>query len=109
MPDRDATLLSEVQQYYSGRVREFGATARGVDWNSAESQELRFAQLAKLWDGEKGVVNLIDSGCGYGALVDHLRASGSAFRYQGYGVSAEMIAKATTHAGPDCTFTSQRR
>jgi SAM-dependent methyltransferase len=107
MPDRDVKLLRDVETYYSGRVREFGATARGVDWNSRESQELRFAQLAKLWEGETGTVNLIDYGCGYGALVDYLRARGTTIRYQGFDVSAEMIEQAPSRAGKDCTFTTR--
>ena len=51
MNDAEAALLREVERYYSDRVRQFGATARGADWNSTESQELRFTQLARLWGG----------------------------------------------------------
>lgn len=105
--NRDSALLKDVEAYYTGRVREFGATAKGVDWNSAESQQLRFAQLARLWEGETGVVDVIDYGCGYGALVDHLRASTTSLRYQGFDVSAEMIGRAASRAGPDCSFTTQ--
>ena len=39
-------VLSAVRDYYSDKVRQHGATARGVDWNSEETQELRFSQLA---------------------------------------------------------------
>jgi len=102
----DAALLKDVEAYYSGRVREFGATARGVDWNSNESQQLRFDQLAKVWSADTGVVSVLDYGCGYGALADYLRAAGRPMRYQGYDVSADMISKAASRAGPDCSFTA---
>src|SRR6202008_912300 len=48
MTGRDA-LLAGARRYYAARLREHGATARGVDWNSAEGQTTRFAQLARLW------------------------------------------------------------
>ena len=41
-------VLAEVRNYYSGRLQEHGPTPRGVDWNSVESQVLRFDQLLKV-------------------------------------------------------------
>lgn len=107
MRDRDAVLLRDVEQYYSGRLREHGPTALGVDWNSAESQRLRFEQLARLWEGEAGMINLIDYGCGYGALLDFLDGRGTPVKYQGYDVSPAMVEAASRRAAPDRTFTSQ--
>ena len=45
-----AMLLRQTEAYYTARVREHGATARGVDWNSPESQALRFQQLLRIVD-----------------------------------------------------------
>src|SRR5205814_7009429 len=78
---------------------EHGATPRGVDWNSEESQRLRFRQLARLWDDERDDVSVIDFGCGYGALLDYLRDEGRAFVYQGFDISDAMITEATSRAG----------
>jgi SAM-dependent methyltransferase len=104
---KDAALLKDVEAYYNGRVREFGATARGVDWNSPESQALRFDQLARLWQGDSGTLSVIDYGCGYGALVDYLRPRHAALQYQGFDVSAEMVANAAERQAADCTFTTK--
>ena len=41
-------ILEKVSRYYSGKLEAHGATARGVDWNSTESQRLRFVQLLDL-------------------------------------------------------------
>jgi SAM-dependent methyltransferase len=97
--------LESVRAYYSARLAEHGATPRGVDWNSAESQELRFAQLLRVCDLERPFV-LGDYGCGYGALVDYLAARGCPFSYRGYDISADMVGAARArHAGrPDCVF-----
>lgn len=83
-------ILSAVEQYYTERVRSHGPTARGVDWNSAASQRLRFDQLLRVCDGS-GPWSIVDYGCGYGALVDHLVERGAAFSYRGFDISAEMI------------------
>ena len=94
MSERDRTrILAEVGAYYAGKVRDHGATPRGADWNSAESQTLRFDRLLDVCRDEPSP-SLIDYGCGYGALLDHLAATGRPFRYQGFDVSADMVAVA---------------
>ena len=60
-------ILREVDRYYSGKLKAHGATARGVDWNSTESQRMRFDQLLKICD-RRAPFTLNDYGCGYGAL-----------------------------------------
>lgn len=94
-------ILGNVQRYYDEKIEAYGATARGVDWNSIESQRLRFCQLLKLCEpAESFVIN--DYGCGYGALVDYLFEAGHAFAYCGFDISSQMIAKARElHAAED--------
>lgn len=88
-----AEILGKVNRYYSGKLEAHGATARGVDWSSAESQQLRFAQLLKVrFDDRPYSIN--DYGCGYGALADYLTDQHHAFNYCGFDISAEMIATA---------------
>jgi|SRR6185503_2622757 len=87
------SILSSVQEYYDEKIRTHGPTARGVDWNSPESQQLRFAQLLKLIDHSEPFT-LNDFGCGYGALVDFLQQGNYQFQYTGFDISPEMIATA---------------
>jgi SAM-dependent methyltransferase len=94
-------LINRVDAYYSGKLREHGPTARGVDWNSPESQTLRFEQLLTVCDLSRPF-SINDFGCGYGALIDHLSALGASFDYTGYDVSAAMIEEARRrHIGRD--------
>lgn len=113
----DPRLLRDVERYYADRVAEHGATARGVDWNSEDSQELRFRQLVRLWDrgdaddgdganGERRELNVIDFGCGYGALADYLATQGESFRYQGFDISEAMIREASPRASAERVFTT---
>jgi SAM-dependent methyltransferase len=83
-------LLGKVERYYSSRFAEYGASARGVDWNGADSQELRFAKLLEIVQ-ESGSFSLNDFGCGYGALVEFLERSGTDARYTGFDLAPAMI------------------
>jgi SAM-dependent methyltransferase len=88
-----ASLVRRVDAYYSAKLRAHGATPRGVDWNSAESQAVRFDQLLGVCDlGRPFSIN--DFGCGYAALLDHLTRTGAEFDYTGYDISADMIEQA---------------
>jgi SAM-dependent methyltransferase len=83
-------ILGDVAGYYSGKVAAHGATPRGVDWNGAESQTLRFEQLCRII-GAREAFSVNDLGCGYGALFDFLAARHKTFSYLGIDVSADMV------------------
>ncbi len=98
-------IIEKVGRYYSGRLKEHGATARGVDWNSEESQTLRFTQLARLLPSSRYA--MVDYGCGYGAMVDFLEQRGDQFDYQGFDISADMVKRATEdHGGSGRRFST---
>jgi SAM-dependent methyltransferase len=102
-------LVSGAADYYSKKLAEFGATPKGADWNSSESQTLRFKELLRMCDASRPL-DINDYGCGYGALATFLNASGQPFDYCGYDAAPAMIAAAVAHAGADvrCRFTSDR-
>jgi len=89
----DSEIFLQIADYYSARLAQYGASARGVDWNSEESQLLRFEQLIKVI-ARTDSFSLTDLGCGYGALYDFLRSRYPCFSYTGCDVSAAMIAAA---------------
>ena len=93
MPAHDADLRASVARYYTSKLNTHGACARGVDWNSDESQRLRFAQLLKLCEG-RPVESILDYGCGYGALAGCLPPFLAGVEYRGYDASPEMVAAA---------------
>jgi SAM-dependent methyltransferase len=86
-------------------VDTYGATARGADWSSESSQQLRFTELLRIVAGETPTI--IDFGCGYGALAQRLITEGGDFAYVGFDVSEAMIAAAgATVQDPRCRFTT---
>lgn len=98
MQGDNTELLGEVAGYYAARLAEHGDTPRGVDWNGAESQHLRFAQLSRIIAGD-APFSINDLGCGYGALNDYLRGVFPAFDFAGYDIAASMIDTARQRAG----------
>ncbi len=104
-----AALLDRVAAYYSATLAAHGATPRGADWNSLESQELRFERLLHVCAGATGFT-INDYGCGYGALARFLHDRGMAAEYVGFDVSSAMIAEAHRHlAGIHaCRLVSER-
>lgn len=102
-------LLEQTREYYDASLRTHGATPRGVDWNSAASQELRFDKLGSVLMGN-AEASVLDYGCGYGALAAYLRARGHRGPYQGFDLSSEMIAAALEFSAllERCTFSADR-
>lgn len=100
------SILSQVQEYYDDKLQAHGATARGVDWKSPESQDLRFSQLVRLIDKDRAF-SVNDYGCGYGALVDYLERGTYKFEYTGFDISTKMVAKAR-ELHPAARFVSDR-
>ena len=98
-------IRSAVADYYTAKVREHGPTARGVDWNGAESQELRFAQLVRVAEHLDEPFSLLDYGCGYGALADWLDRRGTRVDYRGFDLSDDMVRLARERR-PDARVTA---
>lgn len=103
MSDHSA-VTGGVERYYSARLAEHGPSPAGVDWNSAESQRLRFRELLRVC-GAEACGSLLDYGCGYGALAAFLDERGHACDYVGFDLSESMVAKART-LNPDRRFTT---
>ena len=104
--DRGA-MFEALDAYYAPRLARHGASAQGVDWNSPESQALRFDQLLRVRE-DTGPCSLLDFGCGYGALAHVLVTGDEPVAYCGFDVSARMIELARAH-NPDparCRFTA---
>ena len=100
-------VLEPVARYYAEKLRAHGTTARGVDWNSPDSQEQRFTELLRVCRDDRAA-SINDYGCGYGALAVRLRRDGYHGPYRGYDVAPEMVAAADSQAAvlDGCRFTA---
>jgi SAM-dependent methyltransferase len=87
---KDNKLLSEVNAYYTDKILKNGLTPQGVDWNSAESQNLRFEILSADINNYSSF-SVVDYGCGYGSMFDFYKKRYNDFTFYGYDISEEMI------------------
>lgn len=95
-------MLKEIDLYYSKKFAQYGETPHGVDWNSVESQMVRFHQLCKIIDPQYSTFSINDLGCGYGALLELLGTEYPASSYLGVDISKKMIVAAERlHANRD--------
>jgi cyclopropane fatty-acyl-phospholipid synthase-like methyltransferase len=83
-------ILNEVESYYTKKVKEFGATPKGVDWNSEESQVLRFDILSQVINSEEEF-SILDYGCGFGSMLTYMAKKYEKFNFTGFDISEEMI------------------
>lgn len=86
------SALAEIARYYTDKLERHGASPQGVDWNSIESQQTRFAQIARVCEADASF-SLNDIGCGYGAFYDYLSGRGKECDYLGVDISPAMVAK----------------
>jgi SAM-dependent methyltransferase len=100
--------LGKIKEYFRNKLEMYGATPRGVDYNSAESQEIRYVQLIKIIEAREKYA-LLDFGSGFGALYDYLTRNGHKLHYIGYDIAISMVEKGRElHLhNSDCWFTMQ--
>jgi SAM-dependent methyltransferase len=87
------SILNQINSYYSDKIIKNGATPQGVDWNSIESQELRFKILSEVIT-ENNHFSVLDYGCGFGSMYDYYKDKYTDFKYLGFDISTEMIVAA---------------
>jgi SAM-dependent methyltransferase len=103
-------IINRVKNYYDEKLKKHGATHWGVDWNSEESQNLRFEKLLFVVDPKDAEFSLTDYGCGYGALFSYLRENRRpVVAYCGYDISENMVCEAgKLYSGnKECRFLSE--
>lgn len=103
----DRQTLIHIGDYFTARLETYGATHQAVDYNSAESQKIRFQQLIKVVDASRKY-SLFDFGSGYGGMYDYLLELGHRLQYVGYDIAQPMVDKgrALHPNDDDCRFTT---
>jgi hypothetical protein len=106
----DPGTQARMNDFFVHTLENGGTTPKGVEFNSAFSQEERFRQLLRIVQGDEAR-SLLDYGCAYGELLRYLRSTNASFsRYQGYDAVDSMIraARALFRDDDPATFVSQR-
>ena len=89
-------ITEALRAHYEQSFQTHGPSAKGVDWGEKASDlHLRYDKMiAVMPSAPRAGASLLDVGCGYGGLLDHLRARNIAVKYTGIDVVADMISNA---------------
>jgi hypothetical protein len=100
----------KLNEYFSEKLKTFGATPKGVDYNGPDAQQPRFEQLIRVIN-PASPFTVMDYGCGYGAMFDFLDRKNWQFEYYGVDLIEEMvIAGRETHKSfPNAHFTTNEQ
>jgi SAM-dependent methyltransferase len=96
-------------EYFENLLAKHGPNYLALDWNSPESQKLRFQVLQEMLIYGKKAANLslLDLGSGLGDLYGFFKAEGLLTRnkisYQGYDISPKLV-EAARKKYPDAKF-----
>ncbi|WP_041958579.1 class I SAM-dependent methyltransferase [Sulfurospirillum arsenophilum] len=78
--------------FYENAIKRYGCTAKGLNWNSKQSQHTRFEVIHTLLEEHLPSSTVIDAGCGFGDLYLYLQQKGSLPRkYVGYDMLQEAL------------------
>lgn len=83
--------------YYEGLLDKHGDNYKTLDWNSPESQKLRFKIFKEIFVyGKKASgVSMLDVGCGFGDLYGFFKQDGllkrNRINYTGYDISPKLL------------------
>ena len=64
--------IAPIVRHYEKCFKQHGCTPKGMDWPNETDLATRFDVMLDLIDGSHEKLSVLDLGCGYGALLDHL-------------------------------------
>jgi SAM-dependent methyltransferase len=80
----------QLNDYFREKLEIHGTTAKGVDYNGEQAQQVRFAELVKVIN-PVNKFSVTDYGSGYGAMFEYIHARGWDFEYYGVDLIEEMV------------------
>jgi SAM-dependent methyltransferase len=61
------------KKFYTASLKRYAQTAKGVQWHSQESQEIRFKVILQMLPKDLYNYTLVDAGCGFGDFYNYLQ------------------------------------
>lgn len=58
--------------FYELAIEKYGTSAKGVNWHSKQSQEIRFETILEILPSQMQNYSVVDIGCGFGDLYSYM-------------------------------------
>lgn len=83
--------LIDSEKFYKTSIKTHGISAKGLNWNSKESQEIRFDVILDILPDDLTQISIADAGCGFGDFYLYLMQNNTPIkRYIGIDSLDEM-------------------
>jgi len=99
-------IIKTFKENYTATFAKHGATPEGVYWLNQERMNLRHKKMLQIMDNdlfENETPTLLDIGCGYGDLLNYIKANDLNIKYSGIDLVEDMINHAQSKH-PDSQF-----
>ncbi len=60
------------EKFYTSAIEKHGTTAKGVNWHSKETQNIRFETILDMLPDDISSYKIVDAGCGFGDLYMYM-------------------------------------
>jgi len=87
----DSNSKTDMNQYYSGLLKERGSGISALNYKTEDQQIYRFGLLTAI-EAMPSQSSVLDVGCGLGHLCDYLKAHGWQGSYTGVDINPDMVA-----------------
>ena len=58
--------------FYTSAIEKYGTTAKGVNWHSKETQNIRFDVIMNILPDDISYYTIVDAGCGFGDFYNYM-------------------------------------
>lgn len=88
------------ETFYSSAIQKYGTSAKGVNWISTSTQNIRFKTILKLLPKKLNNITLLDAGCGFGDFYTYLENKKNLpKKYIGVDCHDDMVSIASNNTG----------
>ena len=88
------------EKFYTSAIEMYGTSAKGVNWHSKRTQEIRFDIILEMLPKDVNSFSIVDAGCGFGDFYNYmLKKKKTPRKYIGIDSLLDMYSIASEQTG----------